>query len=115
MSEGKVGKMPAKESSHHAAPVAKTEPSKLAGDKLLKSREHSKLKKPDGVSGKHKGRGPVVAKVTIKPAKGEVPEGLPKQFLSKSTFNTHDIMHSPVEKTLLMLDKILSGERLFTM
>ncbi|MEK6945304.1 MAG: hypothetical protein AABW63_00755 [Nanoarchaeota archaeon] len=33
----------------------------------------------------------------------------------RSTFNTADIMHSPVEKTLKMLEKIISGERLFTM
>jgi len=44
-----------------------------------------------------------------------IPDGLPKKYFSKSTFNTHDIMHAPVEKTLQMLDKILSGERLFTM
>ncbi|HUU45843.1 MAG TPA: hypothetical protein VM118_08930, partial [Acidobacteriota bacterium] len=30
----------------------------------------------------------------------EVPDGLPTKFVTKSTFNTHDIMHSPVEKTL---------------
>jgi len=45
----------------------------------------------------------------------EPPEGLPPKYFLKSTFNTHDIMHSPVEKTLKMLDKILTGERLFTM
>ena len=33
----------------------------------------------------------------------------------KGTFNTHDIMHAPVEKTVKMLEKIISGERLFTM
>ncbi|MDZ4722829.1 MAG: hypothetical protein SGI97_02825 [candidate division Zixibacteria bacterium] len=33
----------------------------------------------------------------------------------RSTFNTADIMHSPVEKTLRMLEKIINGERLFTM
>jgi len=33
----------------------------------------------------------------------------------KGTFNTHDIMHAPVEKTIKMLEKIISGERLFTM
>ena len=43
------------------------------------------------------------------------PEGLPKKYFLKSTFNTQDIMHAPVEKTLKMLDKILAGERLFTM
>jgi hypothetical protein len=45
----------------------------------------------------------------------EVPDGLPRKYFLKSTFNTHDIMHAPVEKTLKMLDKILAGERLFTM
>ena len=33
----------------------------------------------------------------------------------KGTYNTHDIMHSPVEKTLRILEKIIDGERLFTM
>ena len=33
----------------------------------------------------------------------------------RSTFNTADIMHAPVEKTLKMLEKIIKGERLFTM
>ena len=33
----------------------------------------------------------------------------------RSTFNTGDIMHSPVEKTIKMLEKIIRGERLFTM
>ena len=33
----------------------------------------------------------------------------------RSTFNTADLMHSPVEKTLKMLEKIIKGERLFTM
>jgi hypothetical protein len=33
----------------------------------------------------------------------------------KGTYNTHDIMHSPVEKTLKILEKIIEGERLFTM
>lgn len=33
----------------------------------------------------------------------------------RSTFNTADIMHAPVEKTIKMLEKIISGERLFTM
>lgn len=47
--------------------------------------------------------------------KEEVPDGLARKYWLKSTFNTHDIMHSPVEKTVRMLDKILSGERLFTM
>jgi len=33
----------------------------------------------------------------------------------KGTFNTHDLMHAPVEKTIKMLEKIIAGERLFTM
>ena len=33
----------------------------------------------------------------------------------RGTFNTTDIMHAPVEKTLKILEKIISGERLFTM
>ncbi|MBK7092074.1 MAG: hypothetical protein IPH59_10205 [bacterium] len=33
----------------------------------------------------------------------------------KVTYNTHDIMHSPAEKTLKMLQKIISGEKMFTM
>lgn len=63
---------------------------------------------------------PPVVKVSMNAApKGkkptEIPDGLPKKYFFKSTFNTHDIMHSPVEKTINMIDKILSGERLFTM
>ncbi|MDH4158125.1 MAG: hypothetical protein OEW00_12705 [candidate division Zixibacteria bacterium] len=33
----------------------------------------------------------------------------------RSTFNTTDLMHSPVEKTVRMLEKIIKGERFFTM
>ena len=33
----------------------------------------------------------------------------------RSTFNTSDLMHAPVEKTVKMLEKIIKGERLFTM
>ena len=33
----------------------------------------------------------------------------------RSTFNTAAIMHAPVEKTIKMLEKIINGERLFTM
>jgi hypothetical protein len=65
--------------------------------------------------GKAKPSDEAVKKIVVKHVSTEVPEGLPKKFLSKSTFNTHDIMHSPAEKTLKMIDKILSGERLFTM
>lgn len=34
---------------------------------------------------------------------------------TQMTFNTCDLMNSPVEKTLKMLEKIISGDRLFTM
>ncbi len=65
------------------------------------------------------GKPPVVRITMNAPPKGikptEIPDGLPKKYFFKSTFNTHDIMHSPVEKTIHMIDKILSGERLFTM
>lgn len=33
----------------------------------------------------------------------------------RSTYNTTDLMHSPVEKTIRMLEKIIKGERFFTM
>ena len=33
----------------------------------------------------------------------------------RTTFNTSDLMHAPVEKTVKMLEKIIRGERLFTM
>ena len=53
---------------------------------------------------------PIVVKHTP-----SVPDEPPKRSIFKGTFNTHDIMHAPVEKTIQMLDKILAGERLFTM
>jgi hypothetical protein len=37
-----------------------------------------------------------------------------KRESEKTTYNTHDIMHSPAEKTLKILQKILSGEKGFT-
>ena len=33
----------------------------------------------------------------------------------RTTFNTSDLMHAPVEKSIRMLEKILKGERMFTM
>ncbi len=33
----------------------------------------------------------------------------------RTTFNTADLMHAPVEKTVKMLEKIIRGERMFTM
>ncbi|GAB4326893.1 MAG: hypothetical protein Kow0074_21850 [Candidatus Zixiibacteriota bacterium] len=93
-----------------AAPPSKSAPAK--------GREGKAPRKPDNKANRSKARKPVkvsaVAPVVIRETK-EPPEGLPKKYFLKSTFNTHDIMHSPVEKTLKMLDKILQGERLFTM
>ena len=57
----------------------------------------------------------IKGKVSGKNGSREVPDGLPKKYFAKSTYNTHDIMHSPVEKTLKILDMILTGQRLFTM
>ncbi|MDD4052098.1 MAG: hypothetical protein PHR28_09400 [candidate division Zixibacteria bacterium] len=34
---------------------------------------------------------------------------------ARMTYNTCDLMNSPVEKTLKMLEKIINGDRLFTM
>ena len=58
--------------------------------------------------------GPPIPPVVVKHT-NESFEGPPRKSIFKSTFNTHDIMHAPVEKTIQMLDKILAGERLFTM
>jgi len=33
----------------------------------------------------------------------------------RNTFNSSDIMHAPVEKTLKILEKIINGDRFFTM
>ncbi len=33
----------------------------------------------------------------------------------RMSYNTHDLMHSPTEKTLKMLQKIIAGEKMFTM
>ncbi len=34
---------------------------------------------------------------------------------ARMTFNTCDLMNSPIEKTIKMIEKIIAGERLFTM
>ena len=33
----------------------------------------------------------------------------------RTTFNSTDLMHAPVEKTIRILEKIIKGERFFTM
>lgn len=104
-----VGKTTARQ-ARKASPPRKSAPAKGKGTKATR--------KANVKSAKAKTRPTVkvstVAPVVIRESK-EPPEGLPKKYFLKSTFNTQDIMHSPVEKTLKMLDKILQGERLFTM
>ena len=38
-----------------------------------------------------------------------------KREPAKLTYNSHDIMHAPAEKTLRILQKIIAGEKMFTM
>lgn len=37
-----------------------------------------------------------------------------ERFVTHDVYNAHDLMHSPAEKTLKMLQKIIAGERAFT-
>jgi len=95
-----------------------TDNARLEGTKSPKPKV-ARVTTEGGASKDKRGKPPVV-KVTMNAASREkkpteIPDGLPTKYFIKSTFNTHDIMHSPVEKTILMIDKILSGERLFTM
>lgn len=46
---------------------------------------------------------------------GRGKNGMLSRDAVRSTFNMADIMHSPVEKTIWMLQKIINGERFFTM
>jgi hypothetical protein len=79
-----------------------SQPSKPAPSKGIKASESAQKETPM--------MDPIVVKHTA-----SVPDEPPKRSIFKGTFNTHDIMHAPVEKTIQMLDKILAGERLFTM
>ena len=47
-------------------------------------------------------------------ARGRTPFTAPREVV-RTTFNQTDIMHAPVEKTLRILEKIIKGERFFTM
>lgn len=47
-------------------------------------------------------------------SRGKTAFTAPREVI-RITFNTGDIMHAPVEKTLKMLEKIIKGERMFTM
>jgi len=88
--------------------------------KSLAARKRNNDKADDQVRAKpirraDNGTKPIVVKHLSGGQREEIPDGLPAKFLNKSTFNTHDIMHAPVEKTARMIDDILSGRRLFTM
>jgi hypothetical protein len=47
-------------------------------------------------------------------ARGRTPFTAPREVV-RTTFNQADIMHAPVEKTIRILEKIIRGERFFTM
>ena len=47
-------------------------------------------------------------------AKGRDGFTAPREVV-RTTFNSTDLMHAPVEKTVRMLEKIIKGERFFTM
>lgn len=53
-------------------------------------------------------------KKKLRAGRGKSNFSAPREVV-RSTFNTADIMHSPVEKTVRMLEKIIRGDRLFTM
>jgi len=53
-------------------------------------------------------------KKKVRGGRGKANFVCPREVI-RGTFNTADIMHAPVEKTLKILEKIISGERLFTM
>jgi hypothetical protein len=53
-------------------------------------------------------------KKKLRSGRGRSGQTAPREVV-RSTFNTSDIMHSPVEKTIQILEKIIKGERFFTM
>jgi len=53
-------------------------------------------------------------KKKLRSGRGKSGREAPREVV-RSTFNTADIMHSPVEKTIRILEKIIKGERFFTM
>ncbi len=53
-------------------------------------------------------------KKKLRGGRGKANLSAPREVV-RNTFNTADIMHSPVEKTVRILEKIIRGERLFTM
>jgi len=53
-------------------------------------------------------------KKKLRSGRGKTGQVAPREVV-RTTFNTADIMHSPVEKTIQILEKIIKGERFFTM
>ncbi|HWR84099.1 MAG TPA: hypothetical protein VN285_12430 [Candidatus Deferrimicrobium sp.] len=53
-------------------------------------------------------------KKKLRAGKGKNDETAPREVV-RNTYNTTDIMHSPVEKTIQILERIIKGERFFTM
>ena len=95
------------------APIKGTKARRATASKKAKPKFKSVAKTKSALNAK-------AAKITssktkkTEPPKEKVQVVIPKLDY-KGTFNTHDIMHAPVEKTIKMLEKIIAGERLFTM
>ena len=53
-------------------------------------------------------------KKKLRTGRGKTGQAVPREVV-RTTFNTADIMHAPVEKTIRILEKIIKGERFFTM
>jgi len=53
-------------------------------------------------------------KKKVRGGRGKSGFSAPREVV-RTTFNSSDIMHAPVEKAARILDKIIKGERLFTM
>ncbi len=53
-------------------------------------------------------------KKKLRGGRGKTGQSAPREVV-RATFNTADIMHAPVEKTIRILEKIIKGERFFTM
>jgi len=53
-------------------------------------------------------------KKKLRSGPGKTGQSAPREVV-RATFNTADIMHAPVEKTIRILEKIIKGERFFTM
>ncbi len=94
-------------------PIKGTKARRATANKKAKAKNAAKTKAKSALDAK-------AAKITnsktkkTEPPKEKVQVVIPK-LAYKGTFNTHDIMHAPVEKTIKMLEKIIAGERLFTM